>query len=71
MSQNINFVTYLGKNKDDILLKCIKNIILSCITLIFGFSSQCTTVAFINIKYVDGKQVLHPLMHDQRWYCWC
>ena len=24
MSQNINFITYFGKNKDDILLKRIK-----------------------------------------------
>ena len=24
MSQNVNFVTYFGKNIDDIMLKCIK-----------------------------------------------
>ena len=71
MPQNINFVTYCGKNIDDILLKHIKNIILSCIILIFGLNSQCTTVVFINLKDLNGKQVLHPLMHGQRWYWWC
>ena len=70
LHKKTDFVTHFSKNVDAILPKCFKTLfsVLSFWYLVWGLS---TSVVLIYLKDNTSKQVLHSLMHVQKWYWWC